>query len=156
MAEFNTSIFAEQAEDRDNPSRLARPNVASGEVEFACIPYTLAGTEAANDIINLCLLPAGAIPIPQLSKVTCADPGTTLTLDVGNADDGDGFADGIVLSAGGSVEFTSGTAPAWLPQTPLVADAGSGNSAIQATVASAASLTASVVLYFLLAWKRAR
>lgn len=156
MATFNSAIYLEQKEPRVNPSRLATPNVVSGDVEFALIPYTLAGTEAGTDTINLCLLPHDCIPLPMLSKVFSADPGTTLTLDIGNADNPDGWADGITLSSGGLIEFTSGTAPAWLAKTPLVADSNSGNAAIYATVASAASLTASVVLYFLLAWKRGK
>lgn len=156
MATFTTALFDAQDTARANTSRLAAPNIASGEIEFARIPYTLAGTEAANDVIKLGVLPAGAIPIPQLSEVFSADPGTTLTLDVGTADDPNGFADTIVLSAGGKVNFTSGTAPAWLTQTPVVPDSGSGNAVLYATVKSANTLTASVVLYFLIAFKRGR
>ena len=157
MATFNSTEYTAQGESRANPSRLGDPNISSGSVEFAIVPYTLAGTEAATDTINLCLLPRDCIPVPALSKVVCADPGTTLTLDIGTSNDADGFADGIVLSAGGQVEFgTSSPLPAWLAQTPLVPDTGSGNAVIKATVVSAASLTASVVLYFVLAWKRGR
>lgn len=156
MATFTTDIFDAQDEARDNTSRLASPNVASGEVQFAHVPYTLVGTEAANDLIKLAVLPAGAIPIPQLSEVLCADPGTTLTLDVGTADNADGWADGITLSSGGKIAFTSGTAPAWNDATPLVADSGSGNAVVYATVASANTLTADVVLYFQLAYKLGR
>lgn len=157
MAEFNTAVYTAMAEDRANGARLADPNIMSGDVEFAHIPYTLAGTEAANDTINLFLLPADAIPLPSLSSVTCsADPGTTLTLDIGSAENPDGFADGITLSSGGQVWFNSGTIPAWIAQTPAVEDTGSGNAKIYATVASAATLTASVVLYFTIAWKRGR
>lgn len=156
MATFNSALYSAQDEDRIASGRLASSNIASGSVEFACIPYTLAGTEAANDIINLMLLPPDAIPVPLLSRVFSADPGTALTLDVGTADNDDGFADGIALAAGGLVEFTSGTAPAWLVQTPVVADTGSGNAVLYATVKTATALTASVVLYFLIAFKRGR
>lgn len=157
MPTFNTTNYTAQKEARDNPSRLAPQNVASGSVEFAVIPYTLAATEAAADIINLMLLPAGSIPLPQLSSVTCsADPGTTLTLDIGTADDADGLADGIVLSAGGQVACTNTAIPAWMTQTPAVADSGSGNAVLYATVASAATLTAAVVLTFTIAFKRGR
>jgi hypothetical protein len=160
MAEFNTAAFNAQKSDRTNTSRLLTQNIVSGDVEFALIPYTLAGTETANDTINLAILPADAIPLPHLSSVTCsADPGTTLTLDIGNADNPDGWADGIVLSAGGQVACTNTAIPAWVAATPLVADSGfanAGSAKIYATVASANTLTASVVLYFLLAYKRAK
>ena len=158
MATFASVHYALQKEDRANPSRLSTPNVASGRVEFAYIPYALAGTEAANDIINLCVLPAGAVPIVPLCHVTCsADPGTTLTLDVCTAGDPDGLADGIVLSSGGQVAFTNTAIPAGVAATALVEDSGfPGNAAVYATVASANTLTAAVVLYFCIAFKRNR
>jgi hypothetical protein len=157
MPEFNTSLYDLQKPDRVNPSRLARQNIASGTVEFAVIPYTLAGTEAANDTINLMVLPEDCIPIPALSSVVCgADPGTTLTMDIGTTADPDGWADGIVLSSGGQVACTNTAIPAWVTQTPITPDAGSGNAVVRATVASASSLTAAVVLTFILAFKRGR
>lgn len=155
MATFETSQYALEKATRANTSRNAPANIASGRVEYANIAYTLAGTEAANDIINLMVIPAGMIPIPQLSSVTCsADPGTTLTLKIGTAADDDGWANGIVLSAGGQVACTNTNIPAWVAQTPIVPDTGVGNAVVKATVASANTLTASVVLYFVLAFKR--
>jgi hypothetical protein len=155
MATFETTQYALQKATRTNTSRNATANIASGRVEYANIAYPLAGTEAAADIINLTVLPAGVIPLPQLSSVTCsADPGTTLTLKVGTAADDDGWANGIVLSAGGQVPCTNTNIPAWVAQTPLVADTGVGNAIVKATVASASTLTAAVVLYFVLAYKR--
>lgn len=158
MPTFNTAVYNVQKPDRANPSRLADPNTASGNLEYVIVPYTLLGTEVANDIINLCILPVDAIPLPQLSHVYSADPGTTLTAHVGTAADVDGWANGLVLSAGGRVEFTSGTAPQWLTKTPLVADTGAlntaGSAVVFATVASANTLTPGVVLYFALAYMK--
>lgn len=156
MPTFETPTYAASKPDRANPSRLALPNNASGNVEYVRAKYTLLGTEAAADIINLCILPVDAIPLPQLSSVYSTDPGTTLTLDIGTADNPDGWADGITLSAGGLINATSGTAPAWLEPTPLIADTGAlnkaGSAVVYATVASANTLTAAVVLYFCLAY----
>lgn len=158
MPTFNTAIYNAQVATRANPSRLAAPNVASGDVQFAIIPYTLLGTEAAADIINLCVLPQGVIPVPALSSVTCsADPGTTLTLDIGTAANPDGLADGIVMSNGGMVHCATATMPAWLDATPVVPDAGAGTAALYATVASANTLsTSGVVLHFCIAYKLGR
>lgn len=157
MASFDTTHYAKQKPTRANTSRNATENVADGQVEFAVIPYTIAGTEATNDTINLCVLPAGVIPVPQLSKINhSADPGTTLVVDVGTAADADGWIDGVTCSAGGQVEAGSGTVPAWLVPTPLVADTGSGNAVVVATLASVSSLTAGVIVYFTLAYKRNR
>lgn len=155
MASFDTTHYGLQKPTRANTSRNATPNITDGEVTYARIPYTLAGTEASNDTINLCILPAGAIPMPGVSSVTCSqDPGTTLTLDIGNANDPDGWADGIVLSSGGQVACTNTAIPAWATTNhQLVPDTGSGNCVIYATVASANTLTAGTVLMFTLGYK---
>lgn len=160
MPTFDTSHYTAQKPTRANTSRFAPPNVSSGSVEFAVIPYTLAGTEAANDIINLCVLPADVVPIPGLScMVQSATVGSALTIDVGTAANDDGWGDAIAgLTTDGKVEFTAAahTAPAWNTQTPLVEDTGSGNAVVFATVKTATSLTAGTVLTFILAYKRSR
>lgn len=164
MPTFNSALYNLEKPTRANPARLTTANIAGGELNLVVIQYPLAGTEAAADVINLCILPKGAVPVPGLSRVVCSqDPGTTLTLDVGTVDattgDPDGWADGIVLSAGGIVEFASvaGTTLAWLlAETPLEGDTGSANSVVAATVASANTLTAGTILYFHLVYKVGR
>src|SRR5205085_1442778 len=111
MTIYQTTLHAAQDADRLNPARLPAPNQAGGAVQLAVVPYALDGDEAADDKIQLCVLPAGAIPIPGLSFVDAEDPGTTLTADIGYASDPDALADGITLSSGGQVAFTSGTMP---------------------------------------------
>jgi hypothetical protein len=143
---------------RANTSRLAPANISSGHIEFARIEYPLtAGTdEAAADLINLCRLPVGAIPIPELSFLTCiGDPGTAFTVDVGTAANPDGWGDGVALTATGKVEFTAAahTAPEWLTPTPLVADTGQKTALVYATVVTSTSPTAGIVLIFTLAYK---
>jgi hypothetical protein len=94
-----------------------------------------------------------------MSSITCdADPGTAFTVDVGTAANTDGWGDGVALTAAGKVEFCAAahTAPAWLAATPLVADTGSGNAVVYATVMTSTSPTAGVTLYFTLAYKRGR
>lgn len=160
---FTTAQYDLQVATRANTARLATAGIASGDVQIARIPYTLtSGTdEAANDIIKLCVLPAGAVPLPELSSITCdADPGTAFTVDVGTADNTDGWGDGVALTTAGKVEFCAAahTQPAWLARTPLVADAteagaGAGNAVVYATVMTSTSPTAGVILYFNLAFK---
>lgn len=161
MPTFETPIFEAQKASRINPSRLAAPNLASGEVEYAVIPYTLtSGTdEAAADILKLCVLPKGVIPLPHLSSIVCdADPGTAFTVDVGTADNPDGWGDGVALTTAGKVEFCAPahTMPAWLAQTPLVPDSGSGNAEVFATVVTSTAPVAGVNVIFVLAYKRGR
>lgn len=164
---FTTAQYDAQLETRANPARLAPANISSGDVEYAVIPYVLtAGTdEAANDLINLCLLPAGVIPIPQLSSITCdADPGTAFTVDIGTSAnssataDPDAWGDGVALTTAGKVEFCAAahTQPVYLVPTPLPADTGSGNALIQALVITSTSPTAGVILTFTLAYKRGK
>lgn len=159
MASYDTAVYATQKLARANPSRLADPNIASGTVEFAVVPYTLTGSEIATDIINLMLIPSGAIPVPQLSRVTCEDPGTALTFDIGTAADSDGWGRAVAAPAGGNISFADATNPqaAWIAPTPIVADSGgSGTALVRAAVTTATALTANTVIYFLLAWKRFR
>jgi len=117
---------------------------------LATATITLAGTEAAADTLQLLDLPPGCEIVPQLSHVTCsADPGTTLTLDIGDAANADAYADGIVLSAGGQVGFCSATIPAAMAAPVLTTEL----TRIFATVASADTLTAAVKLIFTIAYR---
>lgn len=156
MATYESAFYATQKPTRANTSRQAAANVASGDVEVAVFQYPLSsGTEeVANDVILLGILPVGAIVIPALSSVYCADPGTTLTLDVGFEGNPDAFADGITLSSGGRVEFTSGTAPSALTPEPITVGTTYPDGTVYATVASASTLTDAVVLTFTIAYKR--
>ena len=157
MATTETALYASQKSDRANPTRLADANVASGEVEVAVIPYALSGSEAASDTIDLCLLPKDCIPVPALSYVVCDNPGTALVIDIGTAEDADGWADGMVLSAGGEVKANSAANSAWNAATKLAADdTTDNNTKVFATVQTANSLTADADLYFVLAFKRGR
>ncbi len=155
---YNSNLYASQDADRANPARLAGANQASGAVHMAVVPYALKADpgnpgealEATGDYIRLCVLPAGAIPIPGLSFVEAADPGTTLTVDVGYGDKLDALADGIVLSSGGHVAFTSGTMPAdALTPAALASD----ETTLVATVTGADTLTAGAKLVFHIAYK---
>jgi len=80
-------------------------------VEVACTSGV-----AANDTFQLFDLPPGAVIVPELSKITASgDPGTTLTIDVGDAGDPDRYCDGAnlgALSAAGTVEFLAPANPA--------------------------------------------
>jgi len=149
MATFKTTHYAQQETAAGNMAKQV--TATSGTLEYRAVTYALAGTEQANDLIYIGKLPVGAKVVPTLCSVVCADPGTTLTLDIGTAEDTDLLADGIVLSAGGRVEFTSGTMPAGaLALTKLASED------VYATVASAAALTATAKVVFNLVWTTPR
>jgi hypothetical protein len=144
-----TSLYTAQNSSLTNGAD--RPNLASygGRVHVLQTSYTLLGTEAAADTLLLAYLPKGATLLRHLSYVECLDPGTTLTLDIGTTSDADIYADGIVLSSGGGVAFSSAVAGA---AGNLVRTTTTDETAIQATVASANTLSAGVILYFTLAY----
>jgi len=137
MAKFYSDIATAQNSGLLKDRVKEGANV-SGGLKSLQAAYTLAGSEAANDVLYLAKLPSGAMVIPSLSSVYCPDPGTTLTLDVGDEADADRYADAIVLSAGGSVKFDS-----VLPVAAITAPYRlTVEGWVLATVASASSLSA--------------
>ena len=149
MATFNSVLAAKNVSAQTSlQAGIVNGDDLSGVVLYLRDSYTLTGSEAANDLIYLPELPPGSTIVPQLCSVTSADPGTTLTLDVGDSGDSDRYAAGIVLSAGGRIEFTSGTLPAAVgtpyrltaPTQPIV------------KIASANTLTANVKLNFVIGY----
>lgn len=152
MATYVSAQNTQQPDLVSNPvldPTAGRP-ACQGELFHAFVTYALSsGTEElANDIINLTVLPVGAALVPHLCSVYSADPGTTLTLDVGYTANPDAYADNIVLSAGGLVNFTSATAPSGaLALEPMT------TGQLYATVATAGTLTDAVVLSFNLVYR---
>lgn len=126
---------------------------AFGIVAIATAVVTLTGATAANDILEIIpeqQVPVGAVVVPQLSSVQCsADPGTTLTLDVGDAGNTDRYADGIVLSSGGLVNFCSTGVPEAAVTPYRITEQGK----IYATVASADTITNGTKLTFVIAYR---
>lgn len=151
MANFKTDLIA--ANDQINISdKVVNGDRTGGLLLYATAIYTLVGTEAANDTIQLFDLPAGAVIIPQLSHVTCsADPSVgTLNLWIGDQADLDRYANAILLGSGGQVAFTSGAMPAAVA-TPFQPTA---QTRIIASIAAAsAAPTAAVKLIFTVAYR---
>lgn len=152
MATFTSDIAAAFATNRVSTG-VRNGDDANGKLTVATAQVTLTSATDAADILTLIpagLLPIGAVVVPQLSSVTCSDPGTTLTLDIGYAANPDAYADGIVLSAGGQIAFTSGTLPAAVT-TPVRIEGAAD--AIYATVMTASTITDATVLTFLIAYR---
>lgn len=146
----DTSLYTAQATALlDGSERPNRTGTTGGTVKILRAQYTTTGSEAANDTFNLCYLPKGASVLRGLSNVSSVDPGTTLTLDIGTSANADLYADGIVLSSGGTIGWGSALAGTAGDYAPTVT---TDNSAVIVTIASAASVTASVVLYFTVAY----
>jgi len=150
MANFKSDLVTAR-ESLNYSDKAAVDGIRTGaSILLATATITLAGTEDVADTLQLFDLPAGCEIVPQLSHVTCsADPGTPLTLDVGDAGNTDRYADGIILSSGGQVAFCSATMPEAVA-TPYLS---TENLRIYGTVASASTLTATVKLIFTIAYR---
>lgn len=108
MADFNSPLYVAQLAARSNNAVAPNSGDYGGPLHYRHAKITLTGSVADADIFNLMYLPKDAKVVPAASRVQCsADPGTTLVLDVGISTDTDLFADGIILSAGGSIAFDS-------------------------------------------------
>lgn len=159
MANFNTTLYTGQlggaGASLNAPAGFPLAKVALGKLRIVEIPYVLAGTEAANDIINLTILRPGARVIAALSKVVCQDPGTTLTVQIGDASNRSRYSGTIVLDAGGVIELSSvaGT-DLYVPTDVTVAvppNSAADQTVVTAKVIAAAALTAANKLLILLA-----
>lgn len=152
MPTFNSTRYTAQVGSAGGSPASAYPlaEFTAGKLRYATIPYSLVGTEAANDIINLVQLKRGAVVIPSLSRIVCEDPGTALTIDVGFASNDDALCDGIALTTAHDLAFTAGgtvVAAQYVP-VPLVYE----DRNIFVTVRTATALTAGAKLLFLIAF----
>lgn len=138
MANFQTNIAAK--EGVRGGAGLIDPTLYQGNVRYAIATLAITTGMAANDTFDVCPdLPAGARILPQLSRFVChGDPGSTLTIDIGDSTDADRYCDGAVLSSGGIVEFCTSAIPAAVT-TPVKLTSGRG---ITGVIASATSLSA--------------
>lgn len=162
MPTFNTTLYTAQIGTAGASANAAAAfpfaKNAFGKLRIMQIPYALAGTEAANDFINLTLLKPGDRVIAALSKVVCEDPGTVLTVRVGDASDVLRYSGTIVLDAGGVIEFSSVAGTDLYVPTDVAATAaatligGSTNQTqVRAKVIAATAPTAAAKLLFLIA-----
>lgn len=113
MATKNSDQAAKQADPtlRNRAEGLK----ISGLLLIATATYTVLGTEAAGDKINIVRLPMRAMVDPTYCTVVSDGIATTATLDVGDDDvlgvgaaaDVDRYADGLDVAAAGIDKFDS-------------------------------------------------
>lgn len=117
MADTNSDLIAAKLAARTSLSAgIVNGDDNGGILTFYNVEVALSGSVAANDTFQLIDLPPGAVLVPELCSIsTTADPGTTLTVDVGDAGDVDRYCDGANLgglSAAGNVTFLAPAMPA--------------------------------------------
>jgi hypothetical protein len=129
MANSNSTVYATQIAPNIG-DRLAVRSV-NAKTFFADIAYTMLGTEAQGDTLNLVKLPQGAVIDPTLSSVVGDGIATTATLDIGDNDtlgvgaaaDADRYADGLDVAAAGIDLFSANACAARLVPYALGDDA---------------------------------
>ncbi len=116
----------------DNPGGFNDPVKELGTSSVVTAVYTMAGTEAVNDIIQIVLLGMGAIVSPE-STVANDGAATTLTIEVGDTDTVGGtvsadpkrYSDSVSVAVATTTvptPFTGGTvvaAPAEITDDPV-------------------------------------
>lgn len=151
MATFNSTAYGKQIGAGASPIYPSAKRT-SGKLRFAVVEYALAGTEAANDIINLIRLKAGAVVVSSLSILKCEDPGTALTLDIGFASNDDAILDGAALTTAHDLPFTKHASITATVNDFVPAELAAGDELLFATVKTATTLTAGAKLLFLIAY----
>lgn len=122
---------------------------------FVTTSYTMVGTEAAGEYIELCKLPQGVRIDPTLSSITSEGVATTLTIDIGDDDvlgvgttaDVDRYADGLDCAAAGIDLFSANACAARLTPYTLGSE-----SIIKATMVTLATPVAGKKLTFRIAY----
>lgn len=105
--------------------------------------YVLVGDEVAGEKLFICANYSQMKIVDHLSSVILENPGDALVIDIGDLDDDDKYADGLVLSSGGTVLFTAN--PGVNNQDPIITsdrDSDGQGDAIFATIKTATNLTA--------------
>lgn len=149
MATVNSTEYAKDADPYFGNRNI--PQNGPIGVQFFLRRFAILSGTAANDLINLIDLHPGQMLLPQLCWIECDNPGTTLTLDIGDTDDTvaadpDRYVDGVVVSAGGGFAWTG--ADGVHTMTPYVIQK---KCVLQAKVATASSLTTGADILFYIA-----
>jgi hypothetical protein len=155
MADTNSDLIAAQLTARTGLSGgILNGDDNGGDLRFYNVEVLTTTGTAANDTFQLFDLPPGCVIVPELSKITASgDPGTTLTIDVGDSGDPDRYCDGAnlgALSAAGVVEFL---APA-IPAAVLTAYRPTETTRIYATAATAGTVSAVTLKFSIVVRKK--
>ena len=146
---YYTDVAGTSGQSGTQLSNRQDSKVVGGVVLMATATYTFAGDEVANDLIDIVELPAGAVVIPHLSRITAdATIATTLTVSIGNTDgtpSATKFSSALDVHSSEDVALTGGTAS--LAPYTLTAQ-----SFIQAKLATASTPTAAKKLVFRIAY----
>jgi hypothetical protein len=142
-------------------SRIDDKRQIEGPVQYARCKMVFDGSNVATDVIDLLELPAGAIVMPELSKLIVTDDMTSgaLTIHVGDIVDPDRYCISANCAAPGVIEFIAAAATAFpaalgTPHSVVkTRDAATDTSLIKVTLATFAATIEAGEVYVLLAYK---
>jgi len=98
-------------------------NVNKGKLRVIKTSYTLLASEAATEVLDISELLPGDIIDEEQSWIYLPNPGTALTVDIGDDDDSttadpDRYSDGLDVKAGGYFKLSAGGTVAAQAATP--------------------------------------
>lgn len=175
MANWQTPLYTSQVPQAGKSQAVGYQlsKASRGKLRITESLYTLAGTEAAADLIYLALLYPGERLIPSYCKVTCQNPGTTFSVQVGDSVTVNRYSGTLALGGGAQdlffssqVGYVSGTTsalynpaditvPAYSsanPPQPIPPPTTVDQTIVIAKVTAAAALNAGAMILFLLAF----
>lgn len=154
----STQRAAQVAAAADFNDRTDDSRDVSGAIQYAFIDVATTADNAADDVIDLYELPAGAMVIPEKSFIQVTDDMTSgvCTFDIGDAADADRYCDGADVASTGEVKFLSAAIPAAYSTRLKVAKTGtaSTNTAlVQLTIATMGATIEAGAFRVVLAYK---
>jgi hypothetical protein len=154
MATFYTDIAASDL--TLNVRNRNNSDLTNGDVRFAEATYTATGTEATSgDNIEVCVLPVGAVPVPELWRVAneASLGGSVVAIPtIGDASDADRYSAtsiSVNSSTAGSAAVTAAVATSVLPRYTVTAD----TQRVVAAITRTNAVTAGKKISFLIAYK---
>lgn len=165
MAIWTTPLYTSQIPAAGASEALNYPLAknARGKLRIVQSLYVLTATEAANDLIYLTLLQPGDRLIPSYSTLAFENPGTTLTLSVGDSVTANRYCGTLTLSntvnsfdfdtapVAGTYVLADVLLPAYSaanPPQPVPPPNTTDQTIVIAKILSAATLTAGKRLFF--------
>ena len=131
-------------------------DLTPGDLRFAEATYTASGSEAASgDNIEVCVLPVGAVPVPELWRVSneASMGGSAIAIPtIGDASDADRYSAtsiSVNSSTAGSAAVTAAVATSVLPRYTVT----EATQRVVAAITRTNALTAGKKISFLIAYK---
>jgi hypothetical protein len=139
-----------------NVRNRSNGDLTHGDVRFAEATYTATGTEAASgDNIEVCVLPVGAVPVPELWRVSneASMGGSVIAIPtLGDAVDADRYSAtsiSVNSSTAGSAAVTANVTASVLPRHTVT----EATQRVVAAITRTNAVTAGKKISFLIAYK---